>query len=343
MFVIVSRKVLTTEGQLGREADVVFQICRRCLTPSEIRPPVITSAFARSSLPGHIFIEAFDAKEVRRAVDGLSAIRDRQPLFIPHTEYTRLLSWRPQLASQIANGQWVRSLAGRYRDDVGYVCEIDLPMRQWYAIVAFVPRIGGKRQRDGRPVPRAWTAAEVAKQYGERRVKVLGPNQFTFQGCLYEDGLAFEAMPWSLLRVLEDSPREITPFVQSPSIASLPTFSTTLMHFTQDLLRVGDRVLVLSGEHVGIIGHIGELHDNVADVISQIPERDSGLVISITLRDLIPYFMAGDHVKMHNSDSFGMVIAVDHNAHKVTFLDKKTNAEVEAPLFHIFFLVDPCL
>ena len=42
--------VLTNDGQVSREYDVVLQICRRCLEPSESRPPAITSAFARTSM-----------------------------------------------------------------------------------------------------------------------------------------------------------------------------------------------------------------------------------------------------------------------------------------------------
>jgi hypothetical protein len=217
-------------------------------------------------------------------------------------------------------------------------------MYQWSAIVAFVPRIpqrGGKRKRDGRPVAQAWPPAELARQYGESSVKVLSsPNEFTFKGCLYDDGLAFEFKPMSLLRVLEHSPQDVTPFLKSPFLRTLPDFATALKNFAQDSLHVGNRVLVVSGEHTGIVGHIRELHDHVADVVTQIPEQHSGLIICISLRELIPYFLAGDHVKMHHLDCFGMVITADRDAQKVTFLEKKTNTEVSRPpLFHLLWSI----
>ncbi|KAH9955201.1 hypothetical protein BC827DRAFT_1271937 [Russula dissimulans] len=44
--------------KLGQETDVVSQICHRCLIPGEIHLPAITSAFARLSILGRVFIEA---------------------------------------------------------------------------------------------------------------------------------------------------------------------------------------------------------------------------------------------------------------------------------------------
>ncbi|KAH9033066.1 hypothetical protein EDB85DRAFT_2145105 [Lactarius pseudohatsudake] len=102
-------------------------------------------------------------------------------------------------------GQWVRCIAGRYRDDVGYLYESDISI-QGDVVVIFVPRIpqsGGKRKRDGRPAPQVWTIAELAQQYGQRKVKVLGPNKFVFRGSVYEDGLVMEHIPSSYLRVLD--------------------------------------------------------------------------------------------------------------------------------------------
>jgi transcription elongation factor SPT5 len=340
---ITLRQVLITDRQLGKEADVVFQICRRWVTSSEVQPPAITSAFARSSIPGHVFIEAFNIANVRRAVDGLATVRDKQAVFIAPTEYVGILSRCPHPSSRIENGQWVCCLAGKYRGDVGYVCESIFPMYEWCALVAFVPRIpqsGGKRKRDRRPAPRVWTTEELIQQYGERRVKILGSGQLRFRGCLYQDGLAFELVPLTLLRVLQRSPRDITPFLQSGRIRTLPAFAASLQHFAQDSIQVGDRILVVSGEHNGIIGRIRDIRDDVADVVTQIPEKHSGLIICVTLRDLIPYFLAGDYVKIHWLSHCGLIIAVEHDTRIVTFLDEKTNTEVCPHLPLPFVVID---
>jgi len=96
----------------------------------------------------------------------------------------------------------------------------------------------------------------------------------------------------------------------------------------QDSTQVGDRVLVVSGEYAGIVGHTESIQDNVADMVTQSPEQHSGLIIHVSLRDLIPYFLPGDSIKDRWSDSFGMVVAIDHDDQKVTFLDKEANTEV---------------
>ncbi len=144
--------VFTNDGQLGHEADVVLQICRRCLNSSTNQLLTITSAFTWSSIPGYVFIEAYNVGEVCHAVDGFVAVHDKQPHFIAPTEYVGLLSWDTLPSSQVEVGQWMRCLVGRYRNDLGYV----LGAGKWDAIVVFVPRIPeprGKRQRDGRPPP----------------------------------------------------------------------------------------------------------------------------------------------------------------------------------------------
>jgi hypothetical protein len=321
--------MLIPDEQLGREDDVIFQIYRRCLEPSRVQPPAITSAFARPSIPGYVFIEAFDVKAACHAVKGFVTVRNQQPQFIAPTEYTGILSSRPLSSTRIEIGQWVRCLAGRYRDDVGYVYETNVSS-EWNVIVVFVPRIpqsGGKRKRDGRPTPRVWTAEEVTQQYGNRKVKVLGPNKFIFGGCTYEDGLAMEQTSLSYLRALEHSPQNILPFVQSAMIRSHPAFSPCLRRFVQDSTQVGDRILVSSGEQTGIIGHVEAIQDHIADVVAERAEH-SGLVIRVALRDLIPHFLPGDNVKNRWSDSFGMVISIDHEGQKVTFLDREASAEV---------------
>ncbi|KAH9047109.1 hypothetical protein EDB84DRAFT_1435148, partial [Lactarius hengduanensis] len=307
--------------KLGRETDVVFQICRRCLAPSEIHPPAIASAFALSSIPGYVFIEAFDVREVRHVVKGLVIIRDKQPQFIAPTEYVGILSHRHNWSAGMEVGQWVRCIAGRYRDDVGYLYESDISI-QGDVVVIFVPRIpqsGGKRKRGGRPAPQVWTIAELAQQYGQRK--------FAFRGSVYEDGLVMEHIPSSYLRVLGYSPQNITPFVQSAMVRSHPPFYPCLKRFVQDSTQVGDRMLVVSGEYAGIIGRTERIQDNVADVVTQSPEQHSGLIIRVALRDLIPYFLPGDNVKNRWSNSFGMVVAIDHVEQKVTFLDREANAE----------------
>ena len=284
-----------------------------------------------------MFIEAFEVKAACHAVEGFVTVRDKQPRFIAWTEYVEILSSRPHSSTRIEIGHWVRCLAGRYHNDVGYVYETDISS-QSKVVVVFVPRIpqsGGKRKRDGRPTPRVWTAAELIQQYGNRKVKVLGPNKFVFGGSTYEDGLVMEHIPLSYLRALGCSPQTITPFVQSAMIRSHSPFYPCLKRFVQDMTQVGDRIMVVSGEHAGIIGRVEMIQDHIADVVTESPEQYFGLIIRVTLRDLIPHFLPGDHVKVRWSDSFGMVIAIDDDGQKVSFLDREAGVEVcFHPLFH---------
>ncbi|KAF8265394.1 hypothetical protein EI94DRAFT_1702525 [Lactarius quietus] len=129
--------------------------------PSKIHPPAITSAFARPSIPGYVFIEAFDIEAAVHAVKG----------FV--TEYSLHDPICP-LRSRLDN--W----CGVWQDNI-------------------VMMLGGKRKRDGQPAPHVWTAAELIQQYGNGKVKVLGSNNFVFGGSMYEDGLIMEHIPLSYL------------------------------------------------------------------------------------------------------------------------------------------------
>ena len=90
-------------------------------------------------------------------------------------------------------------------------------------MMVFIPQIpqsGAKQKRDGQPAPCLWTVAELTQQSTKRKVKVLRPNKFVFEGSMYEDGLVMEHIHFSYLCVLENSPQNITPFMQSHNLVS---------------------------------------------------------------------------------------------------------------------------
>jgi len=186
------------------------------------------------------------------------------------------------------------------------------------AIVAFVPQIsqlGGKRKRDGHLAPGLWTVEELTRQHGEKSVKILRANRFVFrEEGLYQEGLAFELMPWSRLHVSECSSHNIRPFAQSAKIQNHPAFTKCLRWFVQDSVHVGDRVLIVLGEHASIISQISNIRDDVTDVVIQNPKPDLSLMIVVALCHLIPHFLAEDHIKDRWSDCFGMVITADPDA-----------------------------
>ena len=98
----------------------------------------------------------------------------------------------------------------------------------------------------------------------------------------------------------------------------------------------------MSGEYAGIIGCTEKIHNGVADVITQSPEEHSGLVVSVAFRELMPHFLAGDHVKDRWLDRVGIVIAVDQDSQKVTFLAKDSLSceEVSLSASLLSFLID---
>ncbi|KAI0259523.1 hypothetical protein BC834DRAFT_905945 [Gloeopeniophorella convolvens] len=301
----------------GFERDLVYQIARRCLTPTEHAPPRINHAFSRDCIAGYIFIEAPTLPDARRAVDGLTTVRqDVAPRLIELEWRVQLFQRRSPTASTPRPGQWVRALCGPYRGDVGFVCNDIRPVNENLVIV-FVPRLPTRtsigRPEAERPPARLWTESDVVHEWGSSRVKSFGQGRFDFFsidgdriGLGFECGLALWPLP------ISHAVREDTDAIES-----------------------GTRVIGLFGSLKGVVGQVSRA---AASEVSLVVQRDAGnseRYDSVPKRDLFPHMAVGDNVKDRWSSSAGTVVQVNYDDHSLVYLEIQTLSEIATRTYEV--------
>jgi transcription elongation factor SPT5 len=110
--------------QPGKEKDIVFNIIRKQFD-MEIRktPLQILSCFFRESIPGYIYVEAYQQAHVMTAVQGMSNVYASKLRLVPVNEMVDCLTIKVK-SSDLKVGAWVRMKRGKYAGDLGQVLEL---------------------------------------------------------------------------------------------------------------------------------------------------------------------------------------------------------------------------
>jgi hypothetical protein len=272
------------------------------------------------------------------AVEGLVTVLERSlPRLIPVDQRIQLLASRNPLSRRIEEGQWVRCLHGRYRDDVGFVSGWD-PTSDSEIIVALVPRISkrldqpigasaGKRKRACRPLPRPWSAAQVIAEWGFAMVQTILPKEFTFRHENYNCGLIMKRLPPDGLAIVDSAPSNFKLFLAASNIREMASFAPWVHRFAQDTLRPQQRVRVESGEHRGLVGRVYYIIDSVATVAPE-PPFEANPMPEVPLRSLAPHYLPGDNVRARWLDSYGIVMSVDDVRKTLVYIEKDSVQQV---------------
>ena len=321
-----------------------MQIGRRVIQGNESID--IASVFARSGIPGHIFVEG-DIPDVLRTVHGLVTVLTHihHPVLIPLAHRDVLLRPRNPISRPIQVGSWVRCTNGLYRNDLGFVCEHD-DTREGNMTVALVPRIPekaswlGKWKRTGRPQQRRWTALQVETVWGRKNVRRVSAEEYDFRCERYISGLIMKQIPSTCLVNVQESPPDIGPFISLTYIRDNPLFAPWVHRFAQDTIRPAYKVKVETGDHQGAIGQVFDTTDSLATLI--LDTTEDGPMLLLPLRMLSPYYAAGDSVRNRWSESCGMVISVNEDHSTLTYVETNSINTVSSPLrisFYIYLAV----
>ncbi|KAH9171227.1 hypothetical protein EDB89DRAFT_2179677 [Lactarius sanguifluus] len=335
----------------GHESSLVLQIFRKCILSREGRSLDIASVFARDGIPGYIFLEG-SLPATSQVVRDLVTVRRNPPRLVPPEQRIGLLASRNPLSRRIAEGQWVRCVHGAYHGDVGFVCDWD-PSSDLEVVVAFVPRIPhrtsgqtgcntGKRKRPSRPLPRSWTSAQVAAEWGPARVQVTSPDVFKFQNDVYESGLVMKCYAPDSLVIVDGAPANLDMFMAAPCIRERSSFIPWIHRFAQDMIKERQRVIVESGEQKGVVGYVSEIVGTVATVVaaSHVEDICRPPAPHVLLRNLAPHYLPGDNVKDRWRDSDGMVQSVNDEWKTLVYVERATHNQVNASMDFVEFF-DP--
>jgi transcription elongation factor SPT5 len=343
--------------KIGREKELVFSLMRKYMDKENTNNPLeIFSAFQRDSLPGLIYVEAYDSKQVSTALNGLvGAYVSSGIKLVPIDEMSSLLKIK-RVETTVQPGAWVRIKRGKYAGDLAQV--IDVTENGEEVGLKFIPRIDltprddvmgggvdpktGKRKKPGmsiptgRPPQRFFNVEEVTKAYGPRSVGRRQANAYVFMNDTYKDGFIEKDIRLSGIQTDNINPTldEIAQFARvhgedgAPGDVDLSAIAEASRKAATAVLQPGDHVEVFEGEQTGVHGVVESISGEI--VLLRATHIDiEGQKIEVPARSVRKRFKAGDHVKVmagKNTDETGLVVSVTNNV--VTFLSDLSLQEV---------------
>ncbi|CAE6436776.1 unnamed protein product [Rhizoctonia solani] len=344
--------------KVGREKELVFSLMRKYMDKEHTNNPLeIFSAFQRDSLPGLIYVEAHDAKQVSTALNGLvGAYISSGIKLVPIDEMSSLLKIK-RVETTVQPGAWVRIKRGKYAGDLAQV--IDVTENGEEVGLKFIPRIDltprddpmgggvdpktGKRKKPGmsiptgRPPQRFFNVEEVTKAYGPRSVGRRQANAYVFMNDTYKDGFIEKDIRLTGIQTDNVNPTldEITQFAGTHgedgahrSDFDLSAIAEASRKTATAVLQPGDHVEVFEGEQTGVYGVVESISGEIVLLRATHIEIE-GQKIEVPARSVRKRFKAGDHVKVmagKNTDETGLVVSVTDNV--VTFLSDLSLQEV---------------
>lgn len=259
----------------------------------------ILSAFSRDAIRGSVYVEAPSLADVCRILEGIPGVRrlrGRRPCvdIIPLADRAPLLTMGE--STSVKPSSWVRlKRYGKYKDDLGFVYEVD--PETLMMVVYLIPRIrlARKRKRNNqdsrqsRPPAALFDAKRVAEFYGEKEVQRKN-LVFVFKGGIY--------LPGGLLE-LTCSPLEVSLTNINPTQPELDLFRASRNELILEALsagmvslHIGDRIKVIIGTFTGLSGRLVDIKmDNTV-----VFETDKMIRHEAYFSEIRKYFNLGDYV-----------------------------------------------
>jgi len=306
------------------------------------------SAFNRDSLPGMIYIEARNERQVQQAVAGLVGVYPGKGFtLVPIDEMASLLKIK-KIETSIIPGAWVRIKRGKYAGDLAQV--LDVTDNGEEAGLKFIPRIdltpkegeSVKRKKGfpqtvvARPPQRLFNVEEVSKVYGPRSCVRKKNDEFVFNGDTYKAGFLEKDIKIIGLVTENVQPTldEITMFQggedteEAASALDLSVIANAAKKAATAVLQPGDHVEVFEGEQVGLDGIVESIRDDVVVLRPKFLDMEDSK-IEVPAASVRKRFKSGDHVKVmagKNAEETGLVVAV--NGGVVTIWSDVSHQEV---------------
>jgi hypothetical protein len=262
--------------KVDREFEAILKILNRANHPTF---PVksCTAAFTNPRFPGRVFVEAPTLQQVYMAIDGVGELSARGITLVPPADREQTLAIKASNAA-LARQSWVRfgsnnPLGIGYHGDIGLVTSIDI---DGTLQISFVPRIpiavvkgkGKASKKLKRPLKasrKLFDPTWVRNQYGEGAVKNSDdPPGYIFDGRLYDSegfGVTWQVMLEHVILPAFPTAEELKDFMDR-SWVDEDTKSAAKEHINIALLAHGNRVKVIKGNLVGLIGVVEAVGEN---------------------------------------------------------------------------------
>ena len=303
----------------------------------------VLSAFARDEIRGSVYVEAPSFADVRCILEGIPRVRrlrGKRPCvdIVSLAERPPLLTMGKSIS--IKSMSWVRlKRYGKYKNDLGFVHEVD--SRTLMMIVYVVPRIrlARKRKRNtwdsrqSRPPAALFDAERVAEFYGEKEVQRRN-LVFDFKGGIYLSGglleLTCSPLDVSLTNINPTQP-ELDLFQASRNELILEALSAGVVS-----LHIGDRIQVVIGTFTGLSGRLVDIKmDNTV-----VFETDNAIRHEAYSSEIRKYFKLGDYVGVVQGESSGRqgyIVELSSNSaliyERATTIGEEVRFETNSMLF----------
>ncbi len=249
---------------------------------------------------------------------------------VPREDVVKLLNTSP---STYVHGSWARVRGGKskwswYVGDTGLITQLEGRNESYLALI---PRIASNGAEEGqsRP-PHMLVSRRSLADMGTVKDDLYGRFVWKRQTFSAEGFLLVDLNDISILALLDllPSSAELTIF-RSTSLLSDVEAAKTEEQMAQAHINVGDRVKVVSGPYLNIIGEVRSIKENEVTVF--LSSQD--VVENMTVDAVRAAFRVADYVRILDGQHQGLVgwvIAVSESERKLRVLDVEAAIEVGA-------------
>ena len=282
----------------------------------------IISATAVPKIVGFIFVEAMRMHYVRHAVEGILSLRSDIIKLLPLKEVPKVLKADPRKDIIINPNTFVRIKRGLYAGDLGLVQIVDDDTNT--AIVRVMPRIDSSKDDQKVRPPAKLFEPEAYPNAQTIISRNVNNRVYTYKNQRFVNGLLEKRFPIDNLDKTNVLPnyQEVKVFTDAePSEKIKGHIMKNLANSIDESKRLqkslekGDKVKVISGDLINLIGVVLEVNEDFVKV----DFSDSGYFnepINFKPSELMKVFEVGQHVEVTTGNYKGLtgtIIKIDGN------------------------------
>ncbi len=283
-----------------------------------------------TSTPGRVYAECSDFSQVIKLARSFAELNLCQVTLVPREDVPRILNSSPSRM----NWPWatvrdVRIKWKWYAGDTGLITRIEGQSKKYLALIPRINKSASVQNGQSRP-PQALAVRRnldidrvcQAELYGRY---IWRGHLFSPEGFLLVDLDNITTVTFESSKPLP-SPAELTLF-RTTSFLSTAEAERTAQQVAQAHLNIGDKVKVISGPYLHLIGVVRGMKENEASVYLPSQNITEDMLID-TVRAA---FTIGDYVKVLNSQNHGLVgwvVGISEATLRVLNMESETEVNV---------------
>ncbi|KAG0436832.1 putative transcription elongation factor SPT5 like protein 2 [Dictyocoela muelleri] len=269
---ISSPKLWLCRVKPGKEKIIIAQLYEKMFRKSEVvddhnkKEIKIFSAIFKESLPGYIYIEAYNRQSVIDAFENIRNVNKTRISAVPINEMTEVLQVKKSYLENVHVGSYARIKRGKYKDDLCQITGID---NTELVNVKIIPRLGGKQELFNPKEHKGVLNLSRTVDQNLRGGYIFNKQNYT------KDGFLITKVPVMNLRF-----DRIEPTFEELELFSVKT----------DNISVGDKVRTISGDMKNIEGVVESIDYEGVRI-----KTDHG-IFTINKDDVVKNYNEGDEV-----------------------------------------------